>query len=69
MQMKITTCLKHLIKPDSSAREAWNALEVTFRSQSIGRKALLRQQLKDSKRKEKKMSKHTFFVLKSCVLS
>ena len=52
MQVKITSELKHLIRDAGSAQAAWQALENTFRSQSVGRKAVLRQQLKALSRKK-----------------
>jgi hypothetical protein len=52
MQVKISSELKHLMKGAASAKDAWAALEKTFKAQSVGRKAVLRQMLKEIKRKK-----------------
>ena len=52
MQVKIISELKHLIKGATTAKSAWDALENTFKAQSVGRKAVLRQMLKEVKRRK-----------------
>jgi hypothetical protein len=52
IQVKISSELKHLLTGAASAKAAWKALEDTFKAQSVGRKAVLRQQLKELKRKK-----------------
>ena len=50
MKVKISGELKHLINGAADAKAAWEVLATTFKSQSVGRKAVLRQQLKELRR-------------------
>jgi hypothetical protein len=52
IQVKISSELKHLVTGAASAKAAWKALEDTFKAQSVGRKSVLRQQLKELRRKK-----------------
>ena len=51
MQVTISSELKHLIRSAADAKAAWKALEDTFKAQSVGRRSVLRQQLKGLSRK------------------
>jgi hypothetical protein len=53
IQAKISSELKHLVTGAASAKAAWKALEDTFKAQSVGRKAVLRQLLKELKKRKK----------------
>jgi hypothetical protein len=52
IQVKISSELKHLVTGTASSKAAWKALEDTFKAQSVGRKSVLRQQLKQLRRKK-----------------
>jgi hypothetical protein len=43
IQVKSSSELKHQVTGAASAKDAWKALEDTFKAQSVGRKSVLRQ--------------------------
>jgi hypothetical protein len=54
LQVKMSSDSKHLVTRAASAKAAWKALKATFKAQSVRRKADLRQQLKELRRKKTK---------------
>jgi hypothetical protein len=52
IQVKISSESKHLVTGAASAKAAWKALEDTLKAQSVGIKSVLRQQLKELRRKK-----------------
>jgi hypothetical protein len=52
IQVKISSELKHLVTGAASAKAEWKALEGTCKAQSVGRKSVLRQQLKELRREK-----------------